>query len=151
MTESSILHLQRSMITVGRNMTISHHARTPPADRTMIVAIFQGLNDLTDDPDNGALRQQVQKLTADRLDGITVLESKTDTTFSLLNEGTNGVKDCEDQLKTILKHLKNSELEDKLRENDPAGDLEGDLTALGVIRVSITLFLSVNHLKWIRS
>lgn len=151
MTESSILHLQWSMITVGRNMTISHHARTPPADRTMIDAIFQGLNDLTDDPDNGALRQQVQKLTADRLDGVTVLESKTDTTFSLLNEGTNGVKDCEDQLKTILKNLNNSELEDKLRKNDPEGDLEGDLTALGVIRVSITLFLSVNHLKWIHS
>ncbi|KAI9044979.1 uncharacterized protein KD926_010302 [Aspergillus affinis] len=100
-------------------------------------AMFQGLNDLTDDPDNGDLRQKVQKLTADRLDGVTALESKTDATFGQLNEGTDGVKNCEDQLKTILKNLNGSELEDELRERDPADDLEDDLTALGVIREKV--------------
>lgn len=105
----------------------------------MLDAMFQGLNDLTDDPDNEALREEVKQLTADRLDGVTSLESKTDSTFGELKDGTDGVKDCEDQLKIIVKNLNNSELEDELRNNDPADDLEDDLAALKFTRVSTTL------------
>ncbi|PLB43893.1 hypothetical protein P170DRAFT_468634 [Aspergillus steynii IBT 23096] len=97
-------------------------------------ALFQGLNDLTNDPDNEALREQVRKLTADRLDGVTTLETKTDTTFGEMKDGTDGVKTCEDQLKTILRNLDDSELEDLLRKNDPEDDLEDDLAALKYIR-----------------
>ena len=118
-------------------MTIFYYlGRTPPSHQETIDAIFQGLNDLTSDPNNKELRQEVHKLIDDRLDGVESLESKTSDTFDQLNQGTDGVKDCEDQLKTILKNLNDSGLEDELRQNDPASDLEDDLAALGLIRVS---------------
>ena len=118
-------------------MTIFYYlARTPPSHQETIDAIFQGLNDLTSDPNNKELRQEVHKLIDDRLDGVESLESKTSDTFDQLNQGTDGVKDCEDQLKTILKNLNDLGLEDELRQNDPASDLEDDLAALGLIRVS---------------
>lgn len=99
-------------------------------------AMFQGLNDLADDPSNENLWKQVQKLTADRLNDVTILERKTDATFGNLNENTEQVKDCEDQLKTIIKNLNFSELEDVLRKYE-VEHYPGDVRALGVIREKV--------------
>ncbi|KAH8425881.1 uncharacterized protein LDX57_003619 [Aspergillus melleus] len=99
-------------------------------------ALFQGLNDLTNDPDNEQLRAKVKQLTADRLEGVTTLEKKTNDTFGGLKEGTDAVKDCEDQLKAIVDGFNDSQMENELREYDSEDYLEQDLAALEYIKVS---------------
>ncbi|KAK1150190.1 hypothetical protein N8T08_000092 [Aspergillus melleus] len=101
-------------------------------------ALFQGLNDLTNDPDNEQLRTKVKQLTSDRLEGVTTLESKTNDTFGGLKEGTDAVKDCEDQLKAIVDGFNDSQMENELREYDSEDYLEQDLAALEYIKVVIT-------------
>ncbi|KAI9041617.1 uncharacterized protein KD926_006691 [Aspergillus affinis] len=96
-----------------------------------------GLNDLTNDPNNEQLRAKVQKLTADRLDGVTALEKKTDDTFGGLKSGTDAVKDSEDRLKAIVNGFNVSQMEQELCDYDPEDYLEQDLAALKYIRTKL--------------
>ncbi|KAE8148377.1 hypothetical protein BDV25DRAFT_141849 [Aspergillus avenaceus] len=113
-------------------------------DKTLVVsstvkddydAIFNGLEELFNDPDNQTLQKRVDTTIQTRLENITFLAHSAQGTTDGIRESTLQTIDNQLELRTLSDGLSSSAIEERLRESRYSEeDLQHDLAAVAAIQ-----------------